>query len=80
MKMTKGHEPTSKAGGMKAHLGSSPGNNPEVSRKCDTSFGGNAKKHLGQKTGMDGRHYKAPSYPEGAGMKMDADGDYDGSK
>ena len=36
--MTKGNEPTSKAGGMQSHLGSSPGNNPTKSKKCDLSF------------------------------------------
>jgi len=51
---TKGHEPTSKSGGMKAHLPASEGNNPETSRKCDESFGGNAAKHLNQKTGKTG--------------------------
>lgn len=43
MKMTKGHEPNSKSGGMKAHLGSSPGNNPGTSKSCDLSFSGNKK-------------------------------------
>ena len=38
MKMTKGHEPNSKKGGMKAHLGSSPGNNPTTSKPCNNEF------------------------------------------
>jgi hypothetical protein len=38
MKMTKGHEPTSKSGGMQSHLGSSPGNNPGTSKNCNLSF------------------------------------------
>lgn len=58
-KMTKGHEPTSKKGGMQAHLGASAGNNPTTSRDPGTSFGGKASEHLSQKKGMDGRHYKA---------------------
>ena len=40
MSMTKGSEPTSKAGGMKAHLGASKGNNPGTSKSCNLSFSG----------------------------------------
>ncbi len=39
-KMTKGHEPTSKSGGMQSHLGASPDNNPTASRSVNTSFSG----------------------------------------
>jgi hypothetical protein len=38
MKMTKGHEPNSKGGGMKAHNPASPGNNPTTSRECGKDF------------------------------------------
>lgn len=40
MKMTKGNEPTSKSGGMRAHLPPSPGNNPTVSKTPGTGFSG----------------------------------------
>lgn len=52
MKMTKGHEPNSKKGGMQSHLGSSPGNNPGTSKSCDLGFssknkpsGSNSSRH-----------------------------------
>lgn len=51
MSMTKGKEPTSKSGGMKAHLPASEGNNPTTSRPCDHSFGGKAADHLNQDGG-----------------------------
>lgn len=38
MNMTKGNEPSSKSGGMKAHLSSSPDNNPGTSKSCNLSF------------------------------------------
>jgi hypothetical protein len=40
MKMTKGSGPTSKAGGMQAHLGASPENNPTASKSPDLGFSG----------------------------------------
>jgi len=40
MKMTKGHEPMSKKGGMKSHLPASPNNEPEKSRECNGGFSG----------------------------------------
>jgi len=40
MKMTKGHEPNSKSGGMKAHNPPAPGNNPTTSKTPGTSFSG----------------------------------------
>jgi len=38
MKMTKGHEPNSKKGGMKSHNPASPGNNPETSKSPNLEF------------------------------------------
>lgn len=58
MKMTKGHEPTSKAGGMQSHLGSSPGNNPTTSKKCDLNF--SAKNY--PKGSSSDRHVVASSH------------------
>jgi len=85
MEHSKGKAPGNKAGGMRAHLPASPGNNPMASRKCDLSFGGNAAKHLKTQSGkgqrqFDGNKSRPPAYPEGAYGKMDSDGDYDGSK
>ena len=74
MKMTKGSEPTSKSGGMKSHLGSSPGNNPTTSKSCGTSFSG---KNM-PKGSKSSRHQVA-SKMSGVGGKMDSDGDYDNS-
>lgn len=59
-KMTKGHVPTSKAGGMKAHLGSSAGNNPGTSKNCDLSFSG---KNM-PKGSTSPRHHTADNYSE----------------
>ena len=70
MEMSKGKTPSNKAGGMKAHLPASPGNNPTVSRKCDTSFGGNASSHLSTQEGkgarqFDGNKSRPPAEPSG---------------
>lgn len=43
MKMTKGHEPNSKGGGMKSHNPASPGNNPTTSRECGCEFSSHKK-------------------------------------
>ncbi len=73
--MTKGNMPSSKAGGMKAHLGASPGNNPTTSKKCDLKFSG---KNFPKGSSSE-RHKVAASYSgEGKGG-MDSDGDYDNS-
>ena len=40
MKMTKGHEPTSKSGGMKAHNPCPADNNPTKSKSPDLGFSG----------------------------------------
>lgn len=40
MKMTKGNPPENKSGGMQAHLGSSPGNNPTESKSPNLAFSG----------------------------------------
>lgn len=61
--MTKGNEPTSKSGGMNAHLPASEGNNPTASRSVNTEFGGKASKHLGQSCGKKGNKSIASSEP-----------------
>ena len=71
MKMTKGNEPTSKKGGMKAHLAASPGNNPTASRSVNTGFSGKAGKHMGASKSIDARKSR-PSLTPGCG--------HDGSK
>jgi len=58
MNMTKGQTPTSKSGGMKAHLGGN-GCKPRASRSVDTSFGGKAAKHLKQEGGKQKNKFKA---------------------
>lgn len=55
MKMTKGHEPTSKSGGMKSHLPASPDNNPTTSRECGKEFSG---KNMPKASGSS-RHHTA---------------------
>lgn len=55
MKMTKGHEPNSKGGGMKAHLPASPDNNPTKSKECGKEFSG---KNM-PKGSSSGRHHTA---------------------
>ncbi len=75
MKMTKGNEPSSKSGGMKSHLGASPGNNPTTSKKCDLSFSG---KNFPK--GSSSERHKVASSDVGSGKSgMDSDGDYDNS-
>lgn len=61
--MTKGNEPTSKSGGMKAHIPASEGNNPTASRNVDTSFGGKSAQHLGQSSGKKGNKSIASNEP-----------------
>ena len=63
MAMTKGNEPTSKAGGFKAHNPASPNNEPTTSRKPGTDFGGNAAKHLSNPSGMKGNKFTASNDP-----------------
>lgn len=55
MRTTKGSEPTNKVGGMKTHLGASPGNNPGTSKNCDLSFSDKNK----PKGSSSGRHHTA---------------------
>lgn len=55
MSMTKGNEPSSKAGGMQAHLGASKGNNPGTSKSCNNSFSDKNK----PKGSSSGRHHTA---------------------
>ncbi len=74
MAMTKGSEPTSKSGGMKAHLGASPDNNPTTSKKCSLAFSG---KNFPK--GSDSKQHKTASHKSGVGSSMDSDGDYDNS-
>jgi len=40
MKMSKGGTPANKPGGMQAHLGASPGNNPTASKSPNLGFSG----------------------------------------
>ena len=55
MKMTKGNEPNSKSGGMKSHLGSSPGNNPTKSKSPGLGFSDKNK----SKGSSSSRHHTA---------------------
>lgn len=59
MKMSKGSEPVTKSGGMRAHIPASPGNNPTCSNKGGCEFGGNASKHLSNPSGKKGNKYTA---------------------